>query len=122
MPERIQRQRTKGWRMPEGAIYVGRPTKWGNPFRVGAVVNRIALANRNNHSCVVVRAEDAADAVRHYRHWLNGTALLVDGRELAPQPPSRAEVRAALAGRDLCCWCPLGSACHADVLLEVANG
>ena len=32
MPERIQRKRTKGWRMPEGAIYVGRPTKWGNPY------------------------------------------------------------------------------------------
>lgn len=31
MPERIQRKRTKGWRMPEGAVYVGRPTCWGNP-------------------------------------------------------------------------------------------
>lgn len=31
-PKRIQRQRTKGWRMPDGAVYVGRPTKWGNPF------------------------------------------------------------------------------------------
>lgn len=30
MPKRIQRERRKGWRMPEGAIYVGRPTKWGN--------------------------------------------------------------------------------------------
>lgn len=35
MPERIQMQRTKGWRKPEGAVYVGRPTKWGNPFRLG---------------------------------------------------------------------------------------
>jgi hypothetical protein len=34
MPKRIQRRRTKGWRMPEGAIYVGRPTRWGNPYRV----------------------------------------------------------------------------------------
>lgn len=34
MPERIQRKRTKGWRMPEGAIYVGRPTKWGNPIQI----------------------------------------------------------------------------------------
>ena len=34
MPKRIQRHRTKGWRMPEGAIYVGRPTIWGNPYRV----------------------------------------------------------------------------------------
>jgi len=33
MPKRIQRKRTKGYRMPEGAIYVGRPTKWGNPFK-----------------------------------------------------------------------------------------
>jgi Domain of unknown function (DUF4326) len=32
MPKRIQRRRTAGWRMPEGAVYVGRPTRWGNPF------------------------------------------------------------------------------------------
>jgi hypothetical protein len=34
MPQRIQRKRTKGWRMPANAVYVGRPTKWGNPFEV----------------------------------------------------------------------------------------
>jgi hypothetical protein len=34
-PLRIQRKRTKGWRMPEGAVYVGRPSRWGNPFKVG---------------------------------------------------------------------------------------
>jgi hypothetical protein len=33
MPERIQRRRALGWRMPEGAVYVGRPTVWGNPFK-----------------------------------------------------------------------------------------
>ena len=32
MPERIQRRRTRGWRMPVRAVYVGRPTRWGNPF------------------------------------------------------------------------------------------
>jgi phosphopantothenate synthetase len=32
---RIQRKRTKGWRMPDGAIYVGRGSKWGNPYRIG---------------------------------------------------------------------------------------
>jgi hypothetical protein len=35
MPQRIQRKRTKGWRMPEGAVYVGRPSVWGNPYRHG---------------------------------------------------------------------------------------
>lgn len=32
MPKRIQRKRTKGWRMPANTVYVGRPTHWGNPF------------------------------------------------------------------------------------------
>tara|TARA_B100001939_G_scaffold64869_1_gene53753 strand:- start:412 stop:684 length:273 start_codon:yes stop_codon:yes gene_type:complete len=32
MPDRIQRKRTKGWQMPANAIYVGRPTRWGNPY------------------------------------------------------------------------------------------
>lgn len=33
MPTRIQRKRTKGWRMPAGAVYVGRGSMWGNPFK-----------------------------------------------------------------------------------------
>lgn len=32
-PKRIQRKRTKGWRMPDNAIYVGRGSDWGNPFK-----------------------------------------------------------------------------------------
>lgn len=32
MPERIQLRRTKGWRKPEGAVVVARPSRWGNPF------------------------------------------------------------------------------------------
>lgn len=32
MPERIQRLRVTGWKAPEGAVYVGRPSRWGNPF------------------------------------------------------------------------------------------
>lgn len=34
-PARVQRRRAKGWRMPEGAVYVGRGSKWGNPYRIG---------------------------------------------------------------------------------------
>ena len=32
-PKRIQRKRTKGWRMPANTVYVGRPGKWGNPYK-----------------------------------------------------------------------------------------
>jgi len=32
--KRIQIKRTKGWRMPANTVYVGRPSKWGNPFKL----------------------------------------------------------------------------------------
>jgi len=32
------------------------------------------------------------------------------------------QVREELRGRDLACYCPLDEPCHADVLLEIANG
>ena len=32
MPERIQRKRTKGWKMPPNTVSVCRPGRWGNPF------------------------------------------------------------------------------------------
>ena len=36
--------------------------------------------------------------------------------------PSIAEIREALDGKDLACWCPLDQPCHADVLLSIAAG
>ena len=34
-PRRIQRKRTRGWRMSPNTVYVGRPGKWGNPVKIG---------------------------------------------------------------------------------------
>jgi hypothetical protein len=45
MPKRIQRKRKKGWKMPEGAIYVGRPTRFGNPFSVEGFGRNLAVFN-----------------------------------------------------------------------------
>ncbi len=111
-PQRIQRRRTAGWRMPEGATYVGRPTQWGNPWRAGEP--------RGDG-----RMLTAEQAVRLYRRWLTTTA----------SQPTRGVDRAVilnglhqLRGRDLACWCPLVDEpgapvpCHADVLLALANG
>jgi hypothetical protein len=91
--------------MPEGAVYVGRPTKWGNPFQVVDVLDAFCGDKR----------EAAADCVRSYRH-----ALLHSDRnyiELASVVDARRELR----GKDLACWCQLDQPCHADVLLEIAN-
>ena len=100
-PKRIQRQRTKGWRMPEGAVYVGRPTKWGNPYRVG---DDIPGTGGDEY--------DRASATAMFRRSAN--SFWGDGW--------RDHVRAELAGHDLACWCPLDQPCHADTLLELANG
>lgn len=36
-PQRIQRKRTKGWRMPVDAVTVDRSTGFGNPFPIARV-------------------------------------------------------------------------------------
>lgn len=98
-PQRIQRKRTKGWRMPEGAIYVGRPSRWGNPWIVDPVKATLPASNQYRAT--------AEECVRLYAVW---AAWYVE------------EIRADLAGHDLACWCPLDQPCHADVLLAIANG
>ena len=90
-PRRIQRQRTKGWRMPEGAVYVGRPTRWGNPFRVG--------------DWWFGRQTDARETAQRF------------GMYAALRQRDEPEWLEALRKRDLACWCPLDQPCHADVLL-----
>lgn len=105
-PKRIQRKRTRGWRMPEGAVYVGRPTKWGNPFKVGKHVPTAELA--------VMRFRNALEngAWPRWRERIGQCVfetITVD------------DVRRELRGKDLACFCPLDQACHADVLLVVAN-
>ncbi|HMT45554.1 MAG TPA: DUF4326 domain-containing protein [Novosphingobium sp.] len=91
-PQRIQLSRRKGWRKPEGAVVVSRPSKWGNPYRVGD--------------------EGPSDALWRFEAWLNGTP---EGRRL------KMAARVELRGKVLCCWCALGQPCHADVLLHYAN-
>lgn len=111
MPQRIQRKRIKGWRMPPGAVYVGRPTIWGNPWRVvdcgrHGIVVQDSVRNWYPSS----HAVGHRFAVVQFRRWLNRSDF---AKRLL-----RVET---LRGRDLACWCPLDRPCHADVLLELAN-
>lgn len=95
-PRRIRLSRAKGWRKPEGAVTVSRPSKWGNPFKIGASLDRAA-------------------AVQLYREYLAEHPELVEaarrelaGRDLACWCPLEDEHGNRMP-------------CHADVLLEVAN-
>jgi hypothetical protein len=98
-PTRVQRKRIKGWKMPENTVYVGRPTKFGNPFDY-----RLPIAGRQAYA--------REDAVALYRDFL--------ARHRGPTAPTDADI-ASLRGKNLACWCPWGEPCHVDVLLELAN-
>lgn len=74
--------------MPAGAVYVGRPTKWGNPHTHGGNALKVAM----------------------YR------------KTMGIASPTEQEIKDELRGKDLACWCSLEVECHADVLLEIANG
>lgn len=106
-PKRIQLRRAKGWRMPENTVKVDRSTKWGNPFIAGEDGTR-------------------AECVDLYRHLLGGLICLTCKASVEAQRGSLDYVRRNIGqvrGHDLACWCPLdGAPCHADILLEIANG
>ena len=100
MPKRIPRKRTSGWKMPDNTIYVGKPSKFGNPFSAREIGN--------------------SRAVELFKNWLNGDLdntypdLISRRRDLIKNLPK-------LKNKNLACWCKKSNACHADVLLNLAN-
>lgn len=105
MLQRVQLSRKAGWRKPENTVSVARPGKWGNPFPVGGTgpMERFAA--------------DQEGAVGHFRQMMVDPEL-----RAAAGYPSDEEIKSTLRGKNLACWCRLGTPCHADVLLEIANG
>mgnify|MGYP000854651477 CR=1 FL=1 len=159
-PRRVQLSRRAGYRKPEGAVVVARPSRWGNPFPISGdwiVWTALALGYRCDKAgrreaavalhrawltgAPVVLGPGGAPPVDRYANggvlvfsdgveiemseWCRGIAgafsTLVEDRPTLPPRPTVDEIRAALAGRDLACWCPLAEPCHADVLLTLAN-
>lgn len=103
-PKRIQRRRTKGYRLPPNTKCVTRPGKYGNPFRVGVVgpMGRKPI--------------DAEGAVGFFTEMLRDPEL-----RAAAGYPSDEEIRRDLRGFNLACFCPLTKPCHVSPLLEIAN-
>ena len=79
------------------AIYIGRPSKWGNPFKIGEFHNGKRMTRE--------------DVIAAYNDWLmysdEGQKIVIDAKK-------------ELKGKDLVCYCkPL--ACHGDTLIRIAN-
>ena len=91
MPRRFRLSRRKGAKKPEGAAVIARPSKWGNPHKMGRLTREQAIAA--------------------YKRDLYAGKLRV----------TVADVRRELKGRDIACWCRLEDSCHGDLLLAIAN-
>lgn len=109
MPERIQFRRLKGWRKPAMTILACRPTKWGNPWVAEQHAGAWRCRDTRNDLCVAAASEEEARdlVIAHYRAWAE---------------PHAEVIREDLRGYHLACFCRLDQPCHADVLLEIANG
>lgn len=115
-PQRIVLSRRRGFDLAaESAVLNGlpakvvtRPGRWGNPFAIDALVASKGLD----------REAAQARAVALCGDWLRGRLA----PELSPGPaPDIADIRNALGGHNLACWCRAGTPCHADILIDIAN-
>ena len=116
-PKRIQMSRQRPWRHEHpDAVIVARPSKWGNPWRVHRRGDVWSVVEPDGRAVPASASPTAKEAARLAVEWFSEASA--NGWEGVP---FRGEIRAELAGKDLACWCPLDSPCHADVLLELAN-
>lgn len=135
-PVRVQRSRKKGKGFvfslgKENSLpiaYVGRPTKWGNPFFMtdGFICfrfNKTAYVPLSDLS-KITENEQQAELVNCYKKWLNGRKKFygINVKSLGIQPIPKETIKQELVGKNLACWCGIGKTCHADILLKIANG
>ncbi len=123
-PIRIQRRRAKGWKLPPNTVYVGRPTRWGNPFghilREGHSEKQLCHIPTGLPVLAMGYFPVVTSDPEIRRHNATGTfARWITG----PWPDAKAirDKIGKLRGKNLACWCPLDGPCHATILLEMAN-
>ena len=107
-PIRIQLSRAKGWRMPPNTIKIDRTTKWGNPFRP-----TMLLASPSRAGLKQGEPIGLAGAVQAFRTLMR--------KNLKREPEKTRAMLDELRGKNLACWCKVGTPCHGDALLKLAN-
>jgi len=141
-PQRIQRSRKKGFSLQQHSkslnglecVYVGRGTRWGNPFRVvkysdgkwGVKTDGSDKCNEIliKHGRPAYETKEAATfhAVNFYGYWLtpysHKEGSMMDFYQSVAVLEDAID---SLRGKNLSCWCPDDEHCHADILLELAN-
>ena len=139
-PARIQRIRhIKGWRLQDvshalnglPAVYVGRPTIWGNPFSIRESLYKnhwsVVFEGKSISAEFATRHDAQIEAVRLFEKWFSveiaemGTELHDFRNKYGWDGFTLACAVNILRGKNLSCFCCLDEVCHADVLLKAAN-
>jgi Domain of unknown function (DUF4326) len=127
-PQRVIRNRKDGSAQNSKSglpvKYVGRPTKWGNPFKAVKVTenkwsiklfliedwekNMTKILKKNTKLFYDNKEEAFADATKCYEIFFEEREYLHFFLD---------EIR----GKDLACFCPSECSCHVDFLLKIAN-
>lgn len=101
-PQRIQRKRVKGWKMPGNTVCVTRPGKWGNPFK-GAYAVQFFEECILTPEMIYTYIDEIEASIQFERFkWMSENLHLLKDKNLA-------------------CFCRLDKPCHSDVLLKLAN-
>ena len=107
--ERIQRKRTKGFKLPENTVCVNRGTKFGNPFKIKLGMTR-HMACQAFEDCLLNNA-------MVYR-WFNN---FDESSKQFERFKWMAENIGLLKGKNLACFCNMEDGCHGDILLKLAK-
>ena len=96
MLKRIKWTQKSRFEAPLRTLYVGRPSKWGNPFKIGSP------------------DEDG--------HPMSRETVIAKFEEYAIQNGIFVAAKAVMPQYDyIGCWCRLDEACHADLYVEIVN-
>lgn len=111
MPKVFNRKFHSSAELGPDPVYVGRPSKWGNPFThkpEGTTLAEHTVASRE-------------ESITKFEEWLLFSPEAEDLRNSIHE----------LEGKDLICWCAprrglkmhdsVGTQCHAQVLMRLAN-
>lgn len=124
MPKRIQRKRTKGWKMPPNTVYVGRGSAWGNPFIVGEPSGVFPEGTgAHGKAETLIPALTLDQCIEFYQNAVEGflkPEMYPAGHDFSNKHRPHGNLF-LLRGKNLMCWCDLDKPCHADVLLKLAN-
>lgn len=100
--------------------YVGRPTRWGNPYRV--VKGRSGLLGVITPDERVVTLRTDCTVPEAARVAVRGFQRHLDHLDRSKPPVVLARHLAPLVTADvLSCWCPLDAPCHADTLCDLVG-